>query len=66
MKSYAQNNDEEVFSQSIFPEMFKKMAQECYMQSMNSFSKLFANKEFYRSIMEEIAREAFREFNQGN
>lgn len=66
MRSYAQNNDEEVFSQSIFPEMFSKMAQECYMQSMNSFSKLFANKEFYRSIMEEIAREAFREFNQGN
>lgn len=66
MKSYAQNNDEEVFSQSIFPEMFKKMAQECYMQSMNSFSKLFANKEFYKSIMEEIAREAFREFNQRN
>ena len=66
MKSYAQNNDEEVFSQSIFPEMFKKMAQECYMQSMNSFSKLFANKDFYKSIMEEIAREAFREFNQRN
>lgn len=66
MRSYAQNNDEEVFSQSIFPEMFKKMAQECYMQSMNSFSKLFANKDFYKSIMEEIAREAFREFNQRN
>lgn len=66
MRSYAQNNDEEVFSQSIFPEMFKKMAQECYMQSMNSFSKLFANKDFYESIMEEIAREAFKEFNQRN
>lgn len=66
MKSYAQNNDEEVFSQSIFPEIFNKIAQECYMQSMNSFSKLFANKDFYKSIMEEIAREAFREFNQRN
>ena len=47
--------------------MFKKDGSErVFIQCMNSFSKLFANKDFYKSIMEEIAREAFREFNQRN
>ncbi|WP_010233412.1 type I restriction endonuclease subunit R [Clostridium arbusti] len=61
LKQYAKKNDSEVFEQSIFPEIFKKIAQDCYTESMSSFSKLFEDKTFYQSVMEEIAREAYKD-----
>lgn len=61
LKSYAKKNDEEVFNQSIFPEIFQKVTQECYMESMKAFSKLFEDKNFYQSVMEEIAKEAYKD-----
>ncbi|MGC5328188.1 type I restriction endonuclease subunit R [Brevibacillus sp. SYSU BS000544] len=61
LKTYAKNNDAEVFERSIFPDIFKKIAQECYMESMTSFSKLFEDKKFYNSVMEEIARESYKD-----
>ncbi|MNO23419.1 Type I restriction enzyme [compost metagenome] len=61
LKAYAKNNDAEVFERSIFPEIFKKVAQECYIESVSSFSKLFENKSFYTSVMEEIARESYKD-----
>lgn len=65
LKTYAQNNDAEVFEQSIFPDIFKKIAQECYMDSMTAFSKLFEDKNFYNSVMEEIARESYKDLRSG-
>lgn len=66
LKVYAKNNDAEVFERSIFPEIFKKIAQECYMESMSSFSKLFEDKKFYNSVMEEIARASYKELRSSN
>lgn len=31
------------------------------MESMSSFSKLFEDKKFYNSVMEEIARESYKD-----
>lgn len=61
LKTYAKNNDAEVFERSIFPEIFKKIAQDCYMESMSSFEKLFEDKKFYISVMEEIARASYKD-----
>jgi type I restriction enzyme R subunit len=61
LERYAKNNDAEVFENSIFPEEFKKAAQECYMESMESFTKLFEDKEFYRLVMEEVGRVLYKE-----
>lgn len=61
LSQYAKKNDAEIFEQSIFPEIFKKIAQECYSESVTSFSKLFEDKNFYQSVMEEIAREAYKD-----
>lgn len=41
---YAKNNDPEVFERSIFSEIFKTIAQECYMESTTSFTKSFKDK----------------------
>jgi type I restriction enzyme R subunit len=61
LERYAKNNDSEVFQKSIIPEEFKKAAQECYMESMESFTKLFEDKEFYRLVMEEVGRVLYKE-----
>lgn len=61
LKTYARNNDAEVFEQSIFPDIFKKIAQECYMEQSKSFQKLFEDKNFYKSVMEEIAKESYKD-----
>ena len=47
--------------QSFFPNRFRELASECYMQSVEAFTKLFQNGDFYRSVQEEIAKEVFRE-----
>lgn len=64
LKQYAKKNDSEVFEQSIFPDIFKGIAQKCYAESMDAFTKLFENKEFYNSVMEEIAKQAYKELRQ--
>lgn len=61
LAAYAIKNDEAVFTQSIFPEVFKKVTQECYMESMDAFSKLFEDKVFYATVMDAISREAYKD-----
>lgn len=61
LQTYARNNDAEVFEKSIFPDIFKKIAQDCYMESMTSFAKLFEDKKFYKSVMEEIAKASYKD-----
>ncbi len=61
LERFAKKNDSEVFEKSIFPDIFKKVAQECYTESIGSFTKLFEDKMFYNSVMEEIAREAYKD-----
>ncbi len=61
LKAYAKKNDETVFINSIFPEIFQKVAQQCYMSSMEAFSKLFEDKTFYQTVMETISREAYKD-----
>ena len=61
LAAYAKKNDEAVFTQSIFPEVFKKVTQECYMESMDAFSKLFEDKVFYTTVMDAISREAYKD-----
>ena len=56
LRKHAQNSDEEMFARSIFPEEFEKIAEDCYSESMDSFAKLFENKEFYDRVMAEMAR----------
>ena len=56
LRKHAQNSDEEMFARSIFPDEFEKIAEDCYVESMDSFAKLFENKEFYERVMAEMAR----------
>ena len=57
---YAKKNNVEVFQESIFPGVFKTVAHECYSEQMDAFKKLFQDKEFYNTIMQEIGKETYR------
>ncbi|MDO5496736.1 MAG: DEAD/DEAH box helicase family protein [Alistipes sp.] len=60
----AKNSDVNMFAQNIFPEVFEKIAQECYVQQMDSFAKLFEEPSFYKRVMEEMGRAMY--FNLKN
>lgn len=62
LRTYAKKNNIEAFSESIFPKIFADVAQECYEEQMDAFKKLFEDKTFYTTIMNEISKEAFRSF----
>lgn len=56
MQKLAQNNDENQFVESIFPEIFNNAAQECYTQHTEAFMKLFENPELYKILSTEAGR----------
>lgn len=64
LKTFAKANERQVYIQSIFPDIFSKIAQECYMEQMKAFKKLFENKEFYNAIMNSLGKESFYDFNR--
>ena len=61
----AKNADVNMFSQNIFPKIFEKIAQECYVQQMDSFAKLFEEQSFYNRIMEEMGRAMYYSLKNG-
>ena len=56
LKKQAKNNDAQMFETSIFPKEFDKIAQSCYMEQMDAFSKLFEDEQFYKRVMGEMAK----------
>lgn len=64
LKKYAKNDNPEIFNNK-FDKEFEDIAHECYSESMDSFKKLFENKEFYTTVMTEMARTAYMEFRNG-
>ena len=64
LSKQAKNSDVNMFSQNIFPKVFERIAQDCYVQQMDSFAKLFEEPSFYKRVMEEMARAMY--FNLKN
>ena len=64
LKKQAKNSDENMFSQNIFPDVFSKIAQQCYVEQMDAFAKLFEEPSFYRRVCEEMARAMYFNFRQ--
>lgn len=61
----AKNADINMFSQNIFPKIFEKIAQECYVQQMDSFAKLFEEQSFYNRVMEEMGKAMYFNLKNG-
>ena len=61
----AKNSDVNMFSQNIFPKIFEKIAQDCYVQQMDAFAKLFEEPSFYGRVMEEMGKAMYFNLKNG-
>ena len=65
LSKQAKNSDVNMFAQNIFPKVFERIAQDCYVQQMDSFAKLFEEPSFYKRVMEEMARAMYFNLKNG-
>ena len=66
LKKQAKNSDVNMFAQNIFPKVFEKIAQDCYVQQMDAFAKLFEEPSFYGKVMEEMGRAMYFNLKNGS
>ncbi len=57
---YAHDTTPEMFVTSLFPDKFKEIATQCYLENADSYKKLFSDTEFYQRVMEAMARELYK------
>ena len=62
LKKQAKNSDPNMFAENIFPKEFEKIAQSCYMEQMDAFSKLFEDEQFYKRVMHEMAKAMYLKY----
>ena len=56
LKKQAKNSDANMFAEAIFPKAFEEVAQQCYVEQMDAFGKLFQDEQFYQRVMQEMAK----------
>ena len=57
----AQTDGQQIFEKNIFPQLFNDAAQEAYVESTETYTKLFEDAAKYRTIMTALARAMFDE-----
>ena len=46
--------------QSLFPDKFKDIVTRCFLESSESFEKLFNDPDFYKKVQDAMANELYR------
>lgn len=59
-RKYAKDNSTEMFVQSLFPDKFKSIVTQCFMENKTSFDKLFSDPDFYQKVQEAMANELYK------
>ena len=59
-KKYASDNSTEMFVNSLFPEKFKEIVTQCFLNNNESFQKLFNDPEFYQKVQDVMAKELYK------
>lgn len=59
-EKYAKDNSTEMFVQSLFPDKFKDIVTQCFLDNNDSFSKLFNDPDFYNKVQEAMAAELYK------
>ena len=62
LQKAAQNNGAQMFANNVFPSIFDDTAQAAYMESTETYTRLFQDAEKYRAIMNALAAAMFQEF----
>lgn len=59
-KKYAKDNSTEMFVNSLFPDKFKAIVTQCFLENNTSFEKLFNDPAFYKQVMNSMAKELYK------
>ena len=59
-RKYAKDNSTEMFVRSLFPDKFRDIVTQCFLDNNESFSKLFNDPDFYQKVQEAMAQELYR------
>lgn len=59
-KKYAKDNSTEMFVESLFPDKFKDIVTQCFLDNNEAFQKLFNDPEFYHKVQDEMAKELYK------
>ena len=54
------DNSTEMFVQSLFPDKFKDIVTQCFLDNNESFAKLFNDPDFYQKVQEAMATELYK------
>ena len=66
LQSMAKTSDPQIFIESIFPKAFSAVAQDCYVESQDAFTSLFADQAKYNAIMYALSKVLYREMRISN
>ena len=64
LRKAAMDDEQQMFVNNIFPQLFDNAAQEAYVESTETYTSLFENSEKYKAIMKALANALFIEFRQ--
>ena len=64
LKKMAQASDPQIFEESIFPKAFSDAAQDSYIESEETYTSLFEDKEKYNAIMHALGEIVYREMRK--
>ena len=59
-QQYAKDNNTEMFVDSLFPNKFRDIVTQCYLNNNESFEKLFNDPDFYSKVQDIMARELYK------
>ena len=59
-KKYAKDNSTEMFVKSLFPDKFKEIVTQCFLDNNDAFEKLFNDPDFYSKVQDEMAKELYK------
>lgn len=59
-KKYAKDNSTEMFVQSLFPDKFRDIVTQCFLDNNESFGKLFNDPDFYQKVQDAMAAELYK------
>ena len=59
-QEYAKDNSSEMFEKSLFPDKFREIVVQSYLENDESFKKIFSDDSFYQKVMEAMAREFYK------
>lgn len=66
LQKSAQTDGQQIFEKNIFPQLFDDAAQEAYMESTETYTKLFEDAGKYRAVMTALAHALFTELKDAS